>query len=192
MNGPCSKVLGGLLMLSTGFLPAETVKDREGAVRGDKASLEDSERWIYGDYRGALAKGKETGTPVMVTLRCVPCLACAGFDAEVLRERTELTPLLDQFICVRVINANDLDISMFQFDYDLSFSALFGQYNQHAAAKRAGFRKGDVLVQVDGADKRMTEHQLIASLLRTRRKGETVEVTVLRGGREVGLQLPMQ
>lgn len=104
---------------------AQAVKDREGAVRGDKAQLEDSDRWLYGDYRAALEKGKETGKPVMVALRCVPCLACAGFDAEILKERSELTPLLDQFICVRVINANDLDLSKFQFDFDLSFTALF-------------------------------------------------------------------
>jgi hypothetical protein len=35
-----------------------------------------------------------------------------------------LLPLLDQFVCARVINANALDLSLFQFDYDLSFSAI--------------------------------------------------------------------
>lgn len=109
----------------TPFLHGQTVKDREGAVRKDKANLENDERWIYNDYRAAMERGKELGKPVMVVLRCVPCLACAGFDGEILRERTELTTLLDQFVCVRVINANDLDLSLFQFDYDLSFSALF-------------------------------------------------------------------
>ena len=57
-------------------------------------------------------------------LRCVPCLSCTGIDAQVLEEK-ELIPLLDQFVCVRVINANALDLSLFQFDYDLSFSTLF-------------------------------------------------------------------
>ena len=60
-----------------------------------------------------------------MVLRCVPCLACAGIDAQVLLQETELAPLLDQFVCVRVINANALDLSLFQFDYDLSFSTLF-------------------------------------------------------------------
>tara|TARA_R110002096_G_scaffold26518_22_gene81834 strand:- start:7916 stop:9265 length:1350 start_codon:yes stop_codon:yes gene_type:complete len=117
-------VLAAWLSAGT-LLHGQTVKDREGAVRKDKATLENDERWIYNDYRAALEQGKETGKPVMVVLRCVPCLACAGFDGEILRERTELTPLLDQFVCVRVINANDLDLSLFQFDYDLSFSTLF-------------------------------------------------------------------
>jgi serine protease Do len=56
-------------------------------------------------------------------LRCVPCLSCVGLDAEVLKEPS-LGPLLDQFVCVRVINANALDLQKFQFDYDLSFSTL--------------------------------------------------------------------
>jgi hypothetical protein len=35
-----------------------------------------------------------------------------------------LGPLLDQFVCVRLINANTIDLKRFQFDYDLSFSTL--------------------------------------------------------------------
>jgi hypothetical protein len=62
---------------------------------------------------------------LQVALRCVPCLACAGIDAQVLFQETELSPLLDQFVCVRVINANALDLSLFQFNYDLSFLVLF-------------------------------------------------------------------
>jgi hypothetical protein len=63
--------------------------------------------------------------PLLVVLRCVPCLACAGIDARVLDREGDLTPLLDRFVCVRLINANDLDLARFQFDYDLSFSTLF-------------------------------------------------------------------
>ena len=102
----------------------EAVKDREGAVRNDRATMEKDARWIYHDYRAGFAKAKETGRPLLVVLRCVPCLACAGIDAQVLQE-PELAPLLDQFVCVRVIDANALDLSLFQFDYDLSFSTLF-------------------------------------------------------------------
>ena len=108
----------------TTFSFAEAVKDREGAVRNDRATMENDARWIYNDYRAGFAKAKATGKPLLVVLRCVPCLACAGIDAQVLLE-PELAPLLDQFVCVRVINANALDLSLFQFDYDLSFSTLF-------------------------------------------------------------------
>jgi hypothetical protein len=104
---------------------AETVKDREGAVRNDKATLENDARWIYNDWRRGFTEAKRTGKPLLVALRCIPCLACAGIDAQVLLQESELSPLLDQFVCVRVINANALDLSLFQFDYDLSFTTMF-------------------------------------------------------------------
>ncbi len=103
---------------------AETVKDREAAVRQDKAALETDARWAYNDMKSGFARAKKTGKPLMAVLRCVPCLACAGIDASVLTEPS-LAPLLDNFVCVRLINANALDLSLFQFDYDLSFSVLF-------------------------------------------------------------------
>ena len=102
---------------------AETVKDREGAVRGDKAALESDARWNYNDVDSGFRLAKTTGKPLLVVLRCVPCMSCAGIDASVLQEK-ELIPLLDQFVCVRIINANAIDLTRFQFDYDLSFSAL--------------------------------------------------------------------
>jgi len=102
---------------------AAAVKDREGAVRQDRATMENDPRWIYNDFERGFAEARSTGKPLLVVLRCVPCLSCVGLDAEVLQEPT-LAPLLDQFVCVRVINANALDLSRFQFDYDLSFSTL--------------------------------------------------------------------
>jgi serine protease Do len=102
---------------------AAAVKDREGAVRDDRAAMEHDARWIYNDIDRGFAEAKKAGKPLLVVLRCVPCLACVGLDAEVLKEPA-LSPLLDQFVCVRVINANALDLKKFQFDYDLSFSTL--------------------------------------------------------------------
>ena len=115
-----------MLATITCSVPAQAVKDREGAVRQDRAKMENDARWIYNDYRKGFAEAKRTGKPLMVVLRCVPCLACSGIDAEVLKQAEhELAPLLNQFICVRVMNANDLDLALFQFDYDLSFSTMF-------------------------------------------------------------------
>ena len=104
---------------------AETVRDREGSVRNDRATLESDARWIYNDWQKGFAEAKRTGKPLLVALRCIPCLACAGIDAQVLLQESDLSPLLDQFVCVRVINANALDLSRFQFDYDLSFTTMF-------------------------------------------------------------------
>ncbi len=104
---------------------SETVKDREGSVRQDRASMEKNTRWIYNDIDEGFRQAKASGKPLMVVLRCVPCLACMGIDTGVLIENEKLTPLMDQFVRVRVINANALELSKFQFDTDLSFSTLF-------------------------------------------------------------------
>ncbi len=112
-----------LCLLSSGF--AETVKDREGAVRNDRAALEHDTRWIYNDWQRGFEEAKRTGKPLLVVLRCIPCLACAGIDSRVLDREADFAPLLNQFVCVRVMNANALDLSLFQFDYDLSFSTIF-------------------------------------------------------------------
>ena len=90
----------------------------------DRASLENDPRWIYDDFERGFTEARTTGKPLLVVLRCIPCLACGGLDARVLLENTELSPLLDQFVCVRLINANALDLNRFQFDFDLSLSAL--------------------------------------------------------------------
>jgi hypothetical protein len=124
MNRP-SLLLSLVLALLARSIFAETVRDREGAVRNDRATMEKDTRWIYNDWERGFAEAKRTGKPLLVVLRCVPCLACAGIDAQVLLQEAELSPLLDQFVCVRVINANALDLALFQFDYDLSFSTLF-------------------------------------------------------------------
>ena len=96
-------------------LRAEAVKDREGAVRGDRARMENDARWIYNDVDRGFAEAARTGRPLLVVLRCVPCLSCVGLDAEVLTEPA-LAPLLDRFVCVRLINANAIDLARFQFE----------------------------------------------------------------------------
>lgn len=120
-----SLILPALTILLTCLIQAESVKDREGAVRADKARMEADQRWAYNDIESGFKQAKLTGKPLLIVMRCVPCLACMGLDSAVLMESEELTTLLDQFVCVRVINANALDLTKFQFDYDLSFSTLF-------------------------------------------------------------------
>lgn len=102
---------------------AEAVKDREGAVRADKDRMEDDPRWIFNDVDKGFADAKRTGRPLLVVLRCVPCKSCMGMDAAVLTDGS-LSGLLDQFVCVRLINANNLDLNLFQMETDLSFSAM--------------------------------------------------------------------
>ena len=51
---------------------AETVKDREGAVRQDRTTMENNARWVYNDMQRGFAEAKRTGKPLLVVLRCVP------------------------------------------------------------------------------------------------------------------------
>ena len=96
-----SLLLSATLTLSAS---ADAVKDREGAVRNDKVAMENDARWLYNDIEAGFAAAKKTGKPLLVVLRCVPCLSCMGLDAGVLEDKN-LTPLLDQYVCLRVINA---------------------------------------------------------------------------------------
>ena len=96
---------------------AATVPDRRAAVLDDRAKMENNESWIYNDWKRGFEEAKRTGKPLLVVLRCVPCMSCMGIDASVLSE-PDLQPVLDKFVRVRLMNANTLDLSLFQFDYD--------------------------------------------------------------------------
>ena len=67
-----------------------------------------------------------------------------------------------------------------------------GEYGEHAVAKRAGFRKGDILVSFDGLTGTMSESELLAHALQSKRPGDEVAVTVLRDGEERRLKFALQ
>jgi S1-C subfamily serine protease len=67
-----------------------------------------------------------------------------------------------------------------------------GQYGPHAAAKKAGFRQGDVLVEYDGRSDLMREADVLVHGVTERRVGDKVSATVLRDGKKMKLMLPMQ
>jgi len=98
---------------------------RETKVRQDKQNLAENDIWIYNDLDRGLAEAKRTGKPLFVVIRCIPCDACSEFDAELLDKENEVTDLFDRFVCVRIVQGNGLDLSLFQFDYDQSFHAMF-------------------------------------------------------------------
>src|SRR5438309_3291417 len=67
-----------------------------------------------------------------------------------------------------------------------------GEYGEHAVAKKAGFKKDDVLVSVDRQTTHLTESELFRYLLQNKMPGEKISVTVLRGSERINLELPMQ
>ncbi len=52
-------------------------------------------------------------------------MACAQFDGQVVRRDPEIRELLDRFVGVRIVQGNGMDLSLFQFDYDMSFAVFF-------------------------------------------------------------------
>ena len=57
-----------------------------------------------------------------------------------------------------------------------------GQYGAHAAAKKAGFEKDDMVVSFDGRDEQMTTSQLLAYAVQNTKPGQQVPVVVIRNG----------
>lgn len=97
---------------------------RDQKVRGDKAKVEAAGFWIYNDLARGLAEAKQTGRPLLVVLRCIPCEQCVKLDDDLVEQDAELRPLLEKFVRVRVVSANGLDLSLFQFDTDQSFAVF--------------------------------------------------------------------
>ena len=95
----------------------EALKD-ENALRAD--------HWIYNDIEKAKAEARRLDKPIFVTFRCVPCEACRGFDAEVAGGSERITRIARQhFVSLRQIEMKAVDLSQFQFDYDLNWAAMF-------------------------------------------------------------------
>lgn len=84
--------------------------------------------WRY-DVKKAFDVAKQTGRPVFVTMRCLPCKQCSIFDKTILDGGPELDPLFKQFITVRLTSAHDLDLNIFPVedyqDLDLSWWGWF-------------------------------------------------------------------
>jgi hypothetical protein len=107
------------------FAAGVAAQDRKTKVLNDRDTFAKNEVWLYNDLDEAFAEAKKSKKPLLVVLRCVPCEACSHFDKQLLDEQEQMRDLLDQFVCVRVVKANGLDLSLFQFDYDQSFHAMF-------------------------------------------------------------------
>ncbi|MBM79288.1 MAG: signaling protein [Planctomycetaceae bacterium] len=111
--------------------------DREEALRIDRdrirlrTDLKDengtgTDIWIYNDIETAKKIARKENKPIFVTFRCVPCKACMGFDAEVAKGNERVHQLARQkFVSVRQVEMKGVDLSLFEFDFDLNWAAMF-------------------------------------------------------------------
>ena len=84
--------------------------------------------WLGGTGEG-LKRARAENRPLFVTFRCLPCEQCADFDRDVLEGGELLGPLLGRFVCVRLTNAEHIDMRIFPVqgfqDLDLSWWGYF-------------------------------------------------------------------
>jgi hypothetical protein len=100
---------------------ADDLRDRLRDENG-----KDSDVWVYNDIPAAMAAAKKAGKPLFVTFRCVPCRDCAAFDADVASGNERVREFAkERFISVRQVEMKNVDLSQFQFDYDLNWAAMF-------------------------------------------------------------------
>lgn len=119
--------IGIALAFALGFsltAPSQQPNPRDKKVRDDKAKVEADGYWIYNDVPKAFAEAKATGKPIVVCLRCIPCVECVKLDDDLVSSDPKLRPLLDKFVRVRVVSTNNIDLSLFQYDYDQSFAVF--------------------------------------------------------------------
>ncbi len=120
-----------LALVTAASLAGTVVVEADETTRPLRLILEDkhaegADLWIYNDIEKGMDVARKTGKPLFVTFRCVPCSACAGFDAEVARGSDVIEKLArERFVAVRQVEMKGVDLSLFQFDYDLNWAALF-------------------------------------------------------------------
>jgi hypothetical protein len=85
-------------------------------------------QWLE-DLGVAKSIAAREGRPMFVVMRCLPCKQCADFDAAVLEGGPLLTPLLAQFVTVRLASVQQLDLRQFPLqsmqDLDVSWWGWF-------------------------------------------------------------------
>ncbi len=130
-----------ILPILAGFLAFGAFADDEGSV--DETLFEDNtlpqllralkdahavgaDYWIYNDYAKAVEEARRLNKPIFVTFRCVPCEDCSSFDAEVAQGNEVIKELArTAFVPVRQVEMKGVDLSLFEFDFDLNWAAVF-------------------------------------------------------------------
>jgi hypothetical protein len=140
-------VLGFLLL----FPPVSRAVSPLGEALKD---IEVAPHWIYDDWEAALAQARSSGKPLLVVLRCVPCPPGRNLDSKVMRPDEELETIEKKFVCVRLIQTNNLDLNLFQYDYDMSWAAMFlgpdlAVYGRYGTRNASG-PESDAHLSVDG------------------------------------------
>tara|TARA_B100000029_G_scaffold375748_1_gene370220 strand:- start:131 stop:1444 length:1314 start_codon:yes stop_codon:yes gene_type:complete len=106
---------------SSALLGQNSLRERLRDKNGTRTDV-----WVYNDIEVARSQARKEKKPLFVTFRCVPCKACASFDADVAKGNDRIRRLAkEKFISVRQVEMKGVDLSLFQFDHDLNWAAMF-------------------------------------------------------------------
>ena len=83
-----------------------SAQTRDEMVREDRRKVTEDGFWIYNDLPKAFATAKQTGKPLLVVLRCIPCHECVKLDDDLVDKDPVIRPLLNQYVCVRQVSTN--------------------------------------------------------------------------------------
>src|SRR5206468_2931099 len=99
-----------------------------GAPEGEIPATQPYGRWRR-DGGDAMKFAQAENRPLFVTMRCLPCKQCSAFFFFELEAAYEISPLLKQFVTVRLTDAQAIDLRMFPIegfqDFDLSWWGWF-------------------------------------------------------------------
>jgi len=130
-------MLGSTFLILFGFT---SQAQAQPSLREAVKDIPVAEHWIYDDLPRAVAEAKQSGKPLLVVLRCVPCPPGKTLDEAVAMPSSALAEVEKQFVCVRVIQTNGLDLDLFQYDFDMSWSAMFFNASDMTIYGRFGTR----------------------------------------------------
>jgi hypothetical protein len=79
-----------------------------------------------GDVPLLLGSECKTTASLFEYTRLRPCKDCAAFDADVANGNDQVKALAkEKFVSVRQVEMKGVDLSLFQFDHDLNWAAMF-------------------------------------------------------------------
>jgi hypothetical protein len=113
-------------VLAIGASTAAFAQTREEKVLADRLKVEADALWIYNDLDKAYETALLTNKPILVAMRCIPCEECVKLDDELVGNDKKIRPLLEQFVCVRIVGTNGLDLDAYA-NYPANRDALAGK-----------------------------------------------------------------
>ena len=61
-------------------------RDRNTLVLNDRQRVVDDGYWIYNNLEKGFEEAQQSGKPLLVVFRCIPCEACAQLDEQVVEK----------------------------------------------------------------------------------------------------------